>query len=86
MTSLTRDGIDWIVTRATTPERIDKPGAGPKDATRALGTRSIPLKFVLTKLDRFADQLVSVSGMLIGIGGTGGINVTDITPVAADCQ
>lgn len=83
---LTRDGNDWVVVRATPPERIDRPGAGPNDATRPLGTRRVPLKFVLSKLDRLADQRVSVSGMLIGVGGTGGINVSDVTGVAGACQ
>src|SRR5579862_8871574 len=31
---LTRDGSDWVVVRATAPERIDSVGAGPTDATR----------------------------------------------------
>jgi mono/diheme cytochrome c family protein len=80
------DGGDWVVTRATDPERIDEVGAGPTDATRPLGTRSITLKFGLTNLNRLVDQRVSVSGMLIGAGGIGGINVSDVTRVAGDCQ
>jgi mono/diheme cytochrome c family protein len=83
---LARSGSDWVVVRATTPERIDSAGAGPTDATRALGTREIALKFALTRLDRMVDQRVSVSGLLIGTGGAAGINVTSVTRVAADCQ
>ena len=40
--------------------------ATPEDATVALGTRTIALKFVLTKLDAFVGKRMSVSGMLIG--------------------
>jgi mono/diheme cytochrome c family protein len=83
---LTRNGSDWVVTQATAPERVDRAGAGPNDATRPLGTRSVALKFVLGKIDRFADQRVSVSGTLVGTGGIGGINVADVTRVAETCQ
>jgi mono/diheme cytochrome c family protein len=83
---LTRDGADWVVTHATTPERIDKVGAGPNDATRPLGNRTVPLKFVLGRIDRLMDQRVAVSGTLIGLGGVGGINVSDVTGVSKDCQ
>jgi mono/diheme cytochrome c family protein len=80
------DGGDWVVARATAPERIDKAGAGPTDATRPLGTRSFTLRFSLSKLDRFADQRVVASGLLIGVGGAGGINVSDVTRVAQTCE
>jgi len=80
------DGGDWVVTRATVPVRTDKGGAVPTDATRPLGTRSFTLRFSLTKLDRFADQRVVASGLLIGVGGIGGINVSDVTRVAQTCE
>ena len=83
---LARDGADWTLTQATVPERIEQAGIGPNDATRPLGSRSMPLKFVLTRLDRFAGQRMSVSGMLVGIGGVGGINVTEVSRVADSCQ
>jgi hypothetical protein len=83
---LTRDGNDWVVERATAPERIDSAGTGPTDATRPLGMRSLALKFALTRLDRFADQRVSVSGLLIGTDGLGGINVSSVARVAMDCR
>ena len=82
---LTKDGSDWVLTRATAPERVDKVGVGPADATRALGTGSITLKFVLTKLDPFVGQRMSASGMLIGAGGADGINVTSVNRVAETC-
>ena len=39
------------------------------------------LKFVLTRLDPFVGQRMSVSGMLIGAGGADGINVTTVARV-----
>jgi len=82
---LKKDGSDWVLTSATAPERIDRVGAGPADATRALGTRSMTLKFVLTRLDAFVGQRMSASGMLIGAGGTDGMNVTSVSRVAESC-
>ena len=72
-------------TKATVPERIDKVGAGPNDATKPLGTRTMTLKFVMTRLDTYMGQRMSVSGMLIGAGGTDGINVTTVNRVAENC-
>jgi hypothetical protein len=80
------DGGDWVVARATAPVRTDKGGAVPTDATRPLGTRSFTLRFSLTKLDRFADQRVVATGLLIGVGGAGGINVSDVTRIAQTCE
>jgi hypothetical protein len=82
---LTRDGNDWVVVRATAFERLDSAGVGPTDATRPLGTGSMALKFSLSKLDRFAEQRVSVSGLLIGTAGIGGLNVSSVTKVADKC-
>jgi len=82
---LTRSGSDWVLTSASTPERTDKTGARPEDATRPLGTQTIALKFVLTRLDSFVGQRMSVSGLLIGAGGADGINVTTINRVAEAC-
>jgi len=82
---LAKSGSDWVLTSATAPERVDKTGAGPEDAGRALGDRTIALKFVLTRLDPFAGQRMSVSGMLIGAGGADGINVSTVNRVAETC-
>jgi len=82
---LAKSGNDWVVTRATAPERVDKSGPGAADATRVLGERSMTLKFVLTRLDSFIGQRVSVSGILIGAGGADGINVTTVNRVADNC-
>ena len=58
---------------------------GGDDATRPLGSRTIPLKFVVTRLDPLAGSRVAVSGLLIGADGVDGINVTTVTRVAEKC-
>ena len=80
-----KSGSDWTVTNATAPERVERSGAVPEDASRPLGTRTMALKFVLTRLDPFVGQRVSVSGLLIGAGGADGINVTTVNRVAEAC-
>ena len=82
---LARSGNEWTLTSATAPVRTDKTAATPEDATVALGTRTIALKFVLTKLDAFVGKRMSVSGMLIGAGGADGINVAVVNRVAETC-
>ena len=82
---LSKSGADWVLVNATDPLRVDKTGPGSDDATRSLGSRSLTLKFVLTRLDSYAGQRMSVSGMLIGAGGADGINVTTVTRVAEAC-
>jgi mono/diheme cytochrome c family protein len=82
---LARSGADWVVTNATTPElaeRLTQPG---DDATRPLGGRTMPLKFVVTRLDSLVGSRVAVSGLLIGAGGVDGINVTTVNRVAQKC-
>jgi mono/diheme cytochrome c family protein len=81
---LTKSGADWVVTSATTPERAERAAAG-EDATRRLGSRTMALKFVVTKLDALAGSRVAVSGLLIGEGGVDGINVTTVNRVAPKC-
>ena len=80
-----KSGADWVVTSATTPERAERSVPGVDDASRPLGTRTIPLKFVLTRLDELAGSRVAVSGILIGAGGADGINVTGVKRVAEKC-
>jgi S-disulfanyl-L-cysteine oxidoreductase SoxD len=82
---LAKSGSDWVLTHATPPVRIDRTGAGPDDATRPLGTRTMTLKFVLTRLDAYMGQRMSASGLLIGAGGTEGLNVTTVSRVAETC-
>ncbi len=80
-----KSGSDWTVTNATVPQRIEKTGAVPEDATRPLGDRTITLKFVLNRLDSFVGQRMSVTGILIGAGGVNGINVATVNRVAEAC-
>ena len=82
---LTKSGADWVVTNATTPERAERAASGEDDATKPLGSRTMALKFVVTKLDALAGSRVAVSGLLIGEGGVDGINVTTVTRVAPKC-
>jgi hypothetical protein len=82
---LVRSGADWVVTSATTPERAERAAQGGEDATRPLGSRTMPLKFVVTRLDSLAGSRVAVSGLLIGTGGADGINVTAVNRVAPKC-
>ena len=82
---LAKSGADWVVTKATAPERAERVPSGNEDATRPLGSRTMPLKFVVTRLDPLAGSRVAVSGLLIGAGGADGINVTAVSRVAEKC-
>ena len=82
---LTKSGSDWVLTNATTPERIDAAGVGKEDATRPLGSGTITLKFVLSRLDSFVGQRMSASGILLGTGGVDGLNVSSVSRVAPTC-
>lgn len=82
---LTKSGPDWVLTSATAPQRIDKGGVTPEDATRPLGEGTATLKFVFTKLDAFVGQRMSASGLLMGVGGKDGLNVTTVNKVADTC-
>lgn len=82
---LARSGADWVVTSATTPERAERIAPAGEDATRPLGSRTMALKFVVTKLDALAGSRVSVTGLLIGADGMDGLNVTAVTRVAPKC-
>jgi mono/diheme cytochrome c family protein len=82
---LARSGAEWVVTNATTPERAERVSQAGEDATRPLGNRTLPLKFVITHLDSMTGWRVVVNGLLIGAGGADGINVTQVNRVAATC-
>jgi S-disulfanyl-L-cysteine oxidoreductase SoxD len=82
---LTKSGSGWVLTNATSPERINAAAVGPDDATKPLGTGTIALKFVLNRLDSFAGQRMSASGILLGAGGADGLNVSSVTRVATTC-
>jgi quinoprotein glucose dehydrogenase len=83
---LNRSGQDWVVVKATAPERAERATQAGQDAAMPLGTRTMPLKFVLTKLDSLAGARVAVTGLLIGADGVDGINVTAVNRVAASCN
>lgn len=80
-----KSGADWTLTNATVPVRTEKTIPVPEDATRPLGTRTIALKFVLTRLDSLVGQRVSVTGILMGAGGTDGLNVSTVNRVGETC-
>jgi mono/diheme cytochrome c family protein len=82
---LARSGSEWVLTNATPPERIDRAGVGEQDATRALGTATVKLKFVLNRLDAFVGQRMSASGLLLGTAGVDGLNVSNVSRVAQTC-
>jgi mono/diheme cytochrome c family protein len=82
---LGRSGDDWVVTRATTPERAESSASAGEEASRPLGNRTIPLKFVVTRLDPLSGSRVAVTGLLIGAGGADGINVTTVNRIAPKC-
>ncbi len=82
---LARSGADWVVTHATAPERAERAATDAAEAARPLGSRTVPLKFVVTKLDSLAGSRVAVSGLLVGAGGVDGINVTTVSRVAEKC-
>ena len=82
---LARKGNDWVLTSATVPERVERIGARAADGSGALGDRTTTLKFVLTRLDSFAGQRVSVTGLLMGAGGENGINVSTVNRVGDAC-
>ena len=80
-----KSGSDWTLTSATEPERIEKTVVGAEDATKALGTRTTTLKFVLTRLDAHIGKRMSVTGLLLGKGGVDGLNVSTVNRVAETC-
>jgi len=82
---LGKSGPDWVVSKATAPERAERAVSAGEDATRPLGSRTVALKFVVTKLDALSGSRVAVSGLLIGEGGVDGINVTTVTRVGPKC-
>jgi S-disulfanyl-L-cysteine oxidoreductase SoxD len=82
---LTKGGADWVITNATPFERTEKTGTTPTDASRALGDRSVTLKFVMGRLDANVGKRMSVTGLLIGAGGAEGVNVSTVTRVADTC-
>ena len=82
---LARSGNDWVLTNATVPQRAEKTGPLPEDATRPLGNRTIALTIVQTRLASFVGPRMAATGLLLGEGGSDGINVATVNRVAATC-
>ena len=78
-------GGDWKLIMGTRPTRASSPRPTP-DKTVALGTREFQLKFVLLPLTRLVGHRVAVTGLLIGEGGVGGVNVNSVDNVADTCN
>jgi cytochrome c len=77
----------WLINMAPAPQRLQEGGKiPPTAATRPLGDRSIPLLYVLTPLDQFVGHRVWVKGILVGDGGSMGINVTDVGSLTDACM
>jgi hypothetical protein len=75
---------EYTVTQATAPVRVTD-AAAPDPATPP-GQRQFALKFVLQSLDKFVGQRVAVTGLLIGEGGTTGLNFSAIQTLAPSCN
>ncbi|MBI4265405.1 MAG: cytochrome c [Acidobacteria bacterium] len=76
---------EWTVNNGTEPERVDPKGVNASDATRDLGNRSYPLLFVLQSLDKLVGHRVRVKGILVGEGGSNGVNLTQIDSLSETC-
>jgi mono/diheme cytochrome c family protein len=80
-----KEGGGWILNSASAPERTN-PGVGGDEPARPLGTRSYALMFVLTPLEPFVGHRLNVRGLLIGDGGSNGINVSTTASLDKTCQ
>ena len=75
----------WRLEMGAAPVRATTTG-GPADRDVPLGSRDFELKFVLTSLTRLVGHRVSVTGLLIGEGGSNGLNVSSVDSVADTCN
>jgi S-disulfanyl-L-cysteine oxidoreductase SoxD len=74
----------WRVVKATRPVRANAAADTPTAA--GAGDREFTLKFVLQPLTALVGQQVMVEGLLLGEGGTDGINVTTVTGNGRRCD
>jgi S-disulfanyl-L-cysteine oxidoreductase SoxD len=72
----------WRVVKATRPVRAN----AAADTPTAGGDREFSLKFVLQPLTALVGQQVVVEGLLLGEGGSDGINVTTVTGSGRRCD
>lgn len=56
------------------------------DRDQPLGERVYPLLFVLTPLDEYVGWRMGATGLLIGEGGSDGLNVSTVEPIADACE
>jgi mono/diheme cytochrome c family protein len=82
---LAKNGADYVVTNGTPLQRATGSAIAADDATRPLGEKSITLKYLLSKPDANVGKRVLATGLLIGVGGVDGLNVSTITKVADTC-
>ncbi|MGE0593571.1 MAG: c-type cytochrome [Vicinamibacterales bacterium] len=82
---LVRNGTEWVVSNVPPLVRVRRGGSDPADVSRPLGEQAYALRFVITRLDRYEGHRVSVNGLLIGDGGSGGINLSGLTSLAPTC-
>lgn len=82
---LAKPGADFVVTKGTPLQRTTGSAIAPDDATRPLGEKSITLKYLFTKLDADVGKRVLATGLLMGVGGVDGLNVSTVTKVADSC-
>lgn len=75
----------WRITSASRPERVKTIDGGTASSGQG-GDRQYALKFVLQPLAPLVGQKVAVVGILLGDGGTDGINVSTVTRVANTCD
>ena len=75
---------EWQLAKASQPVRVLS--SGKPQTNVPLGDRTFTLKFVLTSLQKYVGYKMSATGRLMGDGGTGGINVSAVSPVTQTCE
>ncbi len=81
---LEKVGSNFQIVKGSRPVRAG--GSLPPAATVELGDRTVPLKFLVTPLDRYVGQKMAATGLLLGEGGRDGMNVDIVLPVSPMCQ
>lgn len=79
---------DWHLVNSSHPARVKSKQvlrAEDEKAAPLEGGRTLPLKFVMTRLDNYVGKVMTVRGMLIGDGGRDGLNVMTTQPSAEAC-
>lgn len=79
----------WQLVNSSHPARVKSKQvlrAENDKAAPLAGGPTMPLKFVMTRLDNFVGKVLTVRGMLIGEGGREGINVMTTQPSTDACE